>query len=140
MRVATCELARRFPDWPRHLNAVISDARVRPFNWRRHNCATFAADCVEVMTGVSLHERFADMMTSARRAIVHADLLEVHADAILGVERRVPVRLAQRGDVVIVRVAPGLALAVCLGITAAAVGPDGLAFVPMEAAQCAWHI
>ncbi len=135
-----CELGHRVPDWPRQLDAVVNDARVRPFNWRRHNCATFAADCVEAMTGVSLHERFADCLTSVRRAVLNAEFLEEHADSILGVERRIPVRLAQRGDVVIVRVEPAPALAVCLGISAAAVGPTGVSFVRMEAALCAWRI
>jgi hypothetical protein len=137
---ATPAIGRRHAEWPTHLNAAVSAARARPFHWRGHNCATFAADCVQAMTGAALHGCFAELMKSGRRAIANAEHLEDHADRILGFERRVPVVLAQRGDVVLVRVEPGPALAVCMGVSAAAVGPSGLAFVPMGAALCAWRI
>ena len=137
---ATPAIGRRHEEWPTALNAAVSTARARPFHWRAHNCATFAADCVQAMTGAALHACFAELMKSGRRAIANAERLEEHADAILGFERRIPVALAQRGDVVIVRTALPPALAVCMGVSAAAVGPTGLAFVPMGAATCAWRI
>jgi hypothetical protein len=133
-------LGERFPAWPTFLDEAVSAARARPFDWRQHNCATFAADCVQAVTGVALHRCFAQWMASTRSARRQADALDLHADSIVGADRRIPVALAQRGDLVIVRTARPPALAICMGVSAAAVGPAGLVFVPMGAATCAWRI
>jgi hypothetical protein len=37
--------------WPSRLDAVIQAAATRPFAWGEHDCCTFAADCVEAVTG-----------------------------------------------------------------------------------------
>lgn len=126
--------------WPLHLEYAIERARGQAFDWTSHNCATFAADCVAAITGVRLHGRFAALMASERRARAFGPALAARVDDVLGVARRVPVRLAQRGDVLLVDVHPAPALAVCVGLQAAAVSPAGLVFVGMEVARCAWHI
>lgn len=130
----------RQPGWPLHLEHAIESARGQAFDWTSHNCATFAADCVAAITGVRLHGRFAALMATERRARAFGPSLPARVDDVLGAARRVPARLAQRGDVVLVDVNPGPALAVCVGAKAAAVSPDGLVFVGMEVARCAWHI
>lgn len=133
-------LGQRFPDWPAHLNATIERARRTPFCWTRHNCASFAADCVAAMTGVHLHGQFEHMMTSSRRAVLHSADLDLWVDQVLGAERRVPLPFCGRGDVVLLRTPAGPALGICTGITAAAAGPDGIAFLPMSEALCAWRV
>jgi hypothetical protein len=130
----------RQPGWPLHLEHAIERARGQAFDWTGHNCATFAADCVAAITGVRLHGRFAALMATERRARAFGPALAARVDDVLGAARRVPPRLAQRGDVVLVDVHPGPALAVCVGAKAAAVSPEGLVFVGMEAVRCAWHI
>lgn len=126
--------------WPLQLEYAIERARGQAFDWTAHNCATFAADCVAAITGVRLHGRFAALMTSERRARAFGPAVAARVDDVLGAHRRVPARLAQRGDVVLVDVHPAPALAVCVGLQAAAVSPAGLVFVGMEGARCAWHI
>lgn len=130
----------RLEQWSTRLAEVIESARERPFDWRAHNCATFAADCVHAMTGQRLHEAFAARMTSARAARRAMRDLESLTDAVLGVDRRVPIAFARRGDVVLVPTPDAAALAICLGTAAAAVGPAGLVFVPRAGALSAWSV
>ena len=130
----------RLPHWPLYLDHAVEAARAKPFAWTRDNCATFAADCVAAVTGVRLHGKFAGLMTSPRRAILHAESLVDHVDAILGATTRIEPAHAQRGDVVLVPTSAGPALAVCVGAKAAAKGPEGVTLTPMTEALCAWRI
>jgi hypothetical protein len=130
----------RLPGWPLMLEQAIEGARHRPFDWTAHNCATFAADCLAAITGVRVHPQFAALMRSEQRARAFGPALGHRVDIVLGPHRRIAPALAQRGDVVLVTTPTGSALAVCVGARAAAVAPEGLVFVGMEAARCAWHI
>lgn len=128
----------RYQDWPLRLNLAIEDARSAPFDWRTHNCATFAADVVEAMTGERLHDTFAALHGHRRHAIAASKRMRALVSAQLPVMIAPP--YAQRGDVVYVEIDGTAGLGICNGNTAVCLGPDGLAFVPMEAAQCAWRI
>ena len=130
----------RHPGWPLALEYAIEGARHRPFDWTAHNCATFAADCLAAITGVRVHHQFAALMATERRARAFGPALAHRVDVVLGADRRVAPALAQRGDVLLLALSGYSALGVCSGLSAAAVGPEGLAFVPMEAAQCAGQI
>lgn len=130
----------RLPGWPLALECAIEQARHRAFDWTTHNCATFAADCLAAITGVRVHGRFAALMASERRARAFGPALAHRVDVVLGADRRIVPALAQRGDVLLLALSGHSALGICAGRSAVAVGPEGLAFVPMEAAQCAWHI
>ena len=44
----------RVKDWRTKLSAHINTMRPEPFVWGKHDCALWAASCVEVMTGVDL--------------------------------------------------------------------------------------
>jgi hypothetical protein len=130
----------RQPGWPLALEYAIERARHKPFAWTGHNCATFAADCVAAITGVRVHEEFAAFMATERRAKAFGLALAPEVDRVLGADRRIDPKSAQRGDVLLLALSGYSVLGICAGISAAAVGPAGLAFVPMETAQCAWHI
>lgn len=135
-------LPRRHSDWPTRLDAAIEAARWRAFDWREHNCATFAADCVRAMTGATLHDHFAGLHRDKRRAaraFADGDGLEAYVAALLG-GPGLPPTLAKRGDVLLMR-CEGMALvAICLGTKAACLGPKGIEFVGMEHARCAWPV
>jgi len=130
--------AARVENWPTRLDAVVAAARATPFDWKTHNCGTFAADCVEAVTGISLHAGIAKQFPT-KRAVTAAKGLRAAVSTHLDTTEIVA-GFAQRGDVVLVSVAGVEALGVCLGRQAACLGPDGLAFADMGAALCAWRV
>ena len=130
----------RFEDWPTRLNAAIDAARARPFDWERHNCATFAADCVEAITGVALHARFAGLHADMRTAVRNSEQLENEVAIVLSDCARVLPGYAQRGDVVLVRNGGRVLLGICCGVSVAAVGEKGVEFMVMREALCAWRV
>ena len=130
----------RLPGWPLRLSAVLLRARRQRFDWTGHNCAVFAADCIDAVTGVRVHDRFAPFMRTERRARAFGPGMPHRVDIILGADRRVPLAQAQRGDVLFLNLAGHVAMGVCVGSKAATLAPDGLTFVDMGAAQCAWRI
>ena len=130
--------AARIENWPTRLDAVVTAARAQPFCWKTHNCGTFAADCVEAVTGIRLHEGIAKQFPT-KRAVTAAKGLREAVSKHLDTAEIAP-GFAQRGDVVLVTVCGVQALGVCLGRQAACLGPDGLAHVDMGAALCAWRV
>lgn len=133
---------KRFESWPLALDAAIEAARTRPFHWRTHNCATFAADCVAAITGERLHAQFAALHKTKRAALANAadaGTLRLWVSTHLHTGE-VPGAFAQRGDVVLVAWADRAALGVCVGRQVAALGLQGVEFLPLGAAQCAWRI
>jgi hypothetical protein len=135
---------KRVQDWPRRLAEEIEQARTQPFDWGRCDCALFAADVVQALTGKDLAAPFRGLYDSrhgAARALLALGYacLEDAATAALGVPRASPA-LAQRGDVVMVKTAEGPALGICNGSVAACAGPDGLSFVPMPLWLKAWEV
>ena len=135
-----CALGARFPDWPSHLNAVVNAARARPFAWTGHNCAAFAFDVVEAITGVRCHDRFAGLMRSAASARRAAREMDLHVDAIVGADRRIPPAFAQRGDCVLIDTDTGKVLAIVIDHRIAAQGPAGLVLIDSARILRAWAV
>lgn len=130
--------AQRIENWPTRLDAVVTAARSRPFDWRDHHCGLFVADCVEALTGVRIHAGI-EKQYPTRRAVTAARDMRQAACTHLDTAEIAP-GFAQRGDVVLVSVAGVEAMGVCVGRQAACLGPDGMAFVGMEAVLCAWRV
>jgi hypothetical protein len=132
----------RKENWPELLLAAVEEARSKPFAWGRHDCCTFAADCVLAMTGADLMEPFRGRYTSARGAVKvvakagHAAL----ADAWCAALPEIAPGMARRGDVVLFAAVEGLAVGVATGTQAVAAGPDGVTLVPMELWLKAWRV
>lgn len=145
----------RAENWPELLLDTVEDRRSKPFAWGENDCALFAADCVLVMTGEDFAAPFRGRYSTAAGSIkalkkFGGGSLEATATAALG-EPILP-RLAQRGDVVLFLSLPSPAggggaggegvpaLAVCVGSHAAAAGPDGVTWVPMDLWLKAWRV
>lgn len=109
--------------WESCLNAVLEDARSKPFDVREWNCARFAHACAEAVRGEPVSDKWRGS-------------LEETADAVLP---RVKARLAQRGDVVLADT-PEPSLGVCVGRNAAFVTASGLTFYPMRRVRIAWSV
>lgn len=103
--------------------AVLRESCDKPYHVRHWNCAVFVHTCAQVIRGCAL-------------PFAWKGSLEASVDAVF---ERVPVKLAQRGDVVLACV-PEPTLGLCLGAKAAFVSPAGLITEPMSRATAAWSV
>lgn len=144
----------RFHDWPERFANYLRECRDKEFAWGAHDCVLFAANVVEVLTGVDPAKEVRGVYDDARSAlefIRDGGGLEKLVDAVLescGLLAVIPPGLAQRGDVVLLRNhrqapwAGEYALAV-VGLDGALLVPaaKGLERLPLdEAAVKAWRI
>jgi hypothetical protein len=131
---------KRFNDWQLRLQAFVRARRHVPFAWGVNDCALFAADYVEAVTGeVACPDLRAH--TSARDALRTLEKAGgVRAIATRALGEPIPVAYATVGDVVVIAAGKREALAVCNGDTALAPGPDGVSVVSMRQALAAWRV
>ena len=122
---------QRLPDWSVRLQAVVVQRLMRAFGWGVHDCALYAADCVQACTGTDpaadLRGRYSTERGAARliRRAVGEGGLAALAAARLGAE--IAPALAIRGDVGVADRGDGrLALVVCNGPVWQGPGPDGI--------------
>ncbi|CNE63591.1 Uncharacterised protein [Yersinia rohdei] len=92
----------RYPDWQKRLAQVLQAASGRPFSWGEHDCCLFAANCAQAVCGVDPLADYRgqyDSALSARKALLrgHGSISAIF-DSVF---ERVPVKLAQRGDIVV---------------------------------------
>lgn len=136
----------RLPDWPERLAALIEQRRREPFAWGRHDCALWAADAVLAITGTDLAKPWRGRYRSAAGAvrIIHqqgaadAGLAALVDEALC---RRLHVRQAQRGDVVLADMGAMNALGVVSGAGMwCGPGAQGLVFRPLREAVAAWEV
>lgn len=92
-------------DWPERLAAFLAIRGPLPFCWALNDCALFAADCVQELTGTDLA---ADLRGSYGSAEGAARVLARHGGLLELVRARLPVYVsplqAHRGDVVCVSI------------------------------------
>lgn len=140
---------KRFEDWTVRLDAYLIWIGEDAFEWGRHDCALFACNVVQELTGADLANDFRGKYHT--KAGAYAALkkfagggLEKTAEKIAaehGMEE-VPVRMAQRGDIVLLEATEGPTLAVvCLdGTHVTAPGPTGLTRWPVDKGLRAWKV
>lgn len=136
----------RLSDWEARLAALIREARHRPFLTAVHDCGTFAADAVAAVTGVDplapLRERYCD--EAAQPGFTGwSPVAILRALAVEHRWKRVPWRLAQRGDLALVRGADGAACAAVVDLSGRRVvapGPSDLVAFPLDRASACWRI
>lgn len=129
----------RKEDWPICLDAVIEAAQARPFQWGEHDCALFALQAVEAMTGVDYSDGARGSYNSeigAAKAFLkrgYRDVVEAASDTF-----GPPINkfLAQRGDLLSYEGAVG----VCVGAHGAFVTAEGLRFIPVSECVMAWKV
>jgi len=134
----------RHDNWRADLHKTIEQLRDKPFDWGTHDCAHFAAACIESMTGEDLMQQWHGRYNSKKEAAFmlkqnrFIKTLEGAVKQQLG-QPMLPM-FAQVGDLLLVRVVTGKALAICTGKTAVAAGPDGVATIPMRDWIQAWVV
>jgi hypothetical protein len=132
----------RLVDWPTRLNDHIEEWRHKKFEWGKADCALFCLYAEKAICGSS---RFDDFIGKYRSAAGSARaLLKIGAGdlaASVGARlREIKVLEAQRGDVALIDTPLGDALSLVVGDKVAAMGKDGLIFLPLMAAKKAWKV
>lgn len=110
-------------DWEARLARALQATANRPYNTRTWNCARFAHYMAEQVSGRTLPYQYQGS-------------LEASVDALF---ERVPVLLAQRGDVVLADV-PEPSLGVCVGGQVLFVSAGGLLTRSLRDARIAWGV
>lgn len=134
-------MTTRRDNWPNLLAQFIEQRREQPFAWAVNDCCIFAADWVELCTGVDYAQAWRGRYSSglgAVRFLDEAGGVEALVDA-LGLQRATP-QQAGRGDIVAQEAGRGITLGICLGDTTAFVAKSGLVFGPITNVETAWRI
>jgi hypothetical protein len=124
---------RRVEGWRGRLAAYLAASAGRPFEWGRHDCALFAADCIEAMTGEDPAAAFRGRYRSlngglkALRKAGHADHVAL-ATALLD---EVAPAFAQAGDLAMIATPEGAAMGIVQGHRVYVLRPEGLATVDL---------
>lgn len=132
----------RPPDWSERLHAHLVAASARPFAWGSHDCCRFADGAIEAVTGARM---FADIVSRYKtergamrrlRSFGFATVVEALAS------RLAPARWPTRGDIAVIGdpAEPLPALGVAAGREIAALGPTGLAVLPLDRAQLIFRV
>jgi hypothetical protein len=130
---------RRHHDWQLRLEAFTRARREIPFAWGANDCACFAADAVEALTGERLLPDMRGLaVRDALRFMRERDGLRGIASRVLG--EAVSPKLAAVGDVVLILEGKREALGVCNGTSVLAAGPQGMAVVSMTRAIACWKV
>jgi cell wall-associated NlpC family hydrolase len=135
-----------------HLNDFLQQREAVPFAWGTNDCATFAADAIEVMTGIDIAQEFRGQYsteTGALRTIQKiaggntlGDAATYCANKYGMAERSVPLQ-AKRGDLVLVKNGDGDEIAAIVGMNGRHVlspGEDGLVRFSILNVTRAWAL
>ena len=130
----------RQQNWAVALQNQITQFNDKPFAWGAHDCCTFAADCVQAMTGEDKMIKYRGGYTTelgANKKLKRAGGLEAAITAELGEPKKAV--YAQRGDVVYFH-SLGDTAGICLGSKIAAPSLNGIVYTPMSEAILAWSV
>lgn len=120
-------------------DALVAARTEQSFAWGSQDCALFAADCVQALTGV---DHAADLRGSYQTELGAAKLL-AKLGGLAAVASRagpeVPPLCAQAGDVGLLDCGDRQSLGVCLGPHWVAAGASGVIALAFNAATQAWR-
>jgi len=132
----------RVVDWPDRLQAHIEEWRHKKFEWGKADCSLFCLYAEKAICGSSRFDDFIGQYRSAAGSV--KALLKIGGGdlaASVGARlREIKPSEAQRGDVALIDTPLGDALSLVVGDRVAAMGKDGLIFLPLDAAKKAWKV
>ncbi len=142
-------MLKRFEDWTVRLDAYLIWIGEYAFEWGTQDCALFACNVVRELTGTDIAKQFRGKYHT--KAGAYAALKKFAGGGLEAIAvkiaaeyemEEVPVRMAQRGDIVLLEGTEGPTLAiVCLdGTHVTAPGPTGLVRWPVEKGSRAWRV
>lgn len=132
--------------WEKRLADYIYEMRLEPFKRGVHDCAVFAGNCIEVMTGENVTSDYVAKYKNRKEGYDFLKALDV--DGLAGIATKTlgePLpspSYAMRGDVVFIEIDEQEALGIVdlSGRRAVTVGKDGLAYYPMKHWTKAWKV
>jgi len=133
---------KRIKGWEQALPAATRAAMARRHAWGSHDCALFAADCVQAMTGEDLAAEFRGTYkdeAGARRTLAALGCADVGDLAARYLPEISPPE-ARRGDVVMIEGKYGPFLAIVDGRTAVGPSRRGLEHAPVTSARRGWRV
>jgi uncharacterized protein DUF6950 len=135
----------RRSNWPAALTAFLREKTTQRFNWADNNCCFFAADWIQILTGIDPAADYRKEVCSAltaKRVLEQAGGIEAITEKECLARNWPEVRplMAQRGDICITDTAEGPAIGVCFGAHVAFAGPDAITIVAVSACRRAWGI
>jgi len=130
----------RNADWVDQMFATIDAHTDLPFEWGVNDCCIFVARVIDAMTGsvieADLSAEYSDEETALAFIASHGSL-EAAVSVFLGDPTS---GMAMRGDAVLLDGGDGPAMGIMLGDVIAAMGPDGLVYVPRGEALMRWAV
>ena len=131
----------RHEDWPNRLEAYVESKRSEPFKWGTNDCALFARGAVE---SILVESSTSDLVMRYRSAAGAMKWLIDHEaedlwDFVDKHFERIPVKMAQRGDLV-GHMTTDKSIGVCLNGMFTTPSDNGLLFASMDDAVTAWRI
>ncbi len=132
----------RVENWPAILNEYVQKAAGSKFTWGEVDCCLFAADFVNDITGVDHAKRFRGKYKTPKGAAGALKRIGkgAVAETVSSMLSKIPVLMAQRGDVVAYKSDVGDALGICLGEHSLFLGPEGSVFVKTADCFAAWKV
>lgn len=131
----------RRPDWLERLHDFVQSRSAVPHKFGENDCCLFCADAVLVMTGHDYLAHMRGKWSNEREALrilkQLGGLLNATTD-LLGVP--IDPKLAQRGDVVYAVGAADSLITVHMGEYLLAPSKQGMAYIHLDSAHCAWPI
>lgn len=128
---------KRKPDWVAALRREVELAERASFGYGKHDCAIFAARCVDAMTGSNIRDSFIEVVDARTTVSTLRDAggLEAAVTARLGAP--IETGLPRRGDVCLTN--PNQ-IGVCVGTTIAIPSHAGLAHYAITDAIKHWRV
>lgn len=131
----------RIEGWEKKLDAIVESKRNQPFDWASNNCMGLVAEVQQEITGKTdfpeVLENIDNKFNAQRLILKRAKNLTELMDKNFS---KIPITLAQRGDIVEVETCEGPAMGVCIGAKAVFIGKDGIEYIPLTALIRAWRL
>jgi hypothetical protein len=131
----------RTDGWEDRLTALVQDRLTMPFIWGQNDCCLWPADVVKTLKGIDVAEDVRGTYESARGATRVLALVGGLPTALARTGTPIAPLCAGVGDVGLVTAGGEMEVGgVCMGDHWLVVAKNGLAQVPLSAAQQAWRV
>lgn len=135
----------RKSNWPSLIPLFLEEKQATPFAWGTNDCAMFAADWICILTRIDpakkLRGTYSDQEGAKRVLRKHGGmtkLAQMYCNRYHWPE--IPIKRAQRGDLVLFKAPSGISLGVCFGAQFCGPCAYGLEWREMKEAIKTWRI